>query len=613
MVLEKRGFLAVFLFFAMIFLGGIIVDAESCYFTDRGNCNSPNVIIIGISGQTNAHGEVWNGTGIYDYVICCDYVGSRTCDGTNTLIKLSSSTNAHAEIKYENNYLSNEICYENLSCENMADCTADYPLEIFSLSAITNAHIAEYNTSGYDIDICCNISVSSSCVPNCSGGKICGSDGCTPNGCGECNDNIKCTTDSCAANQKSCIFTSKVCNDNDLCTINGRCNNNTGNCLFTQKKCPANQTCNPNNGECKTTCNPDCSGKACGDDGCGGSCGPCESWEYCDEDVTFTCLSDTSCQLVYISWDKNYTFAEQEVFLQVMGSSNCSGENVSFDVWEQDPIVNDDVITEPNNAQFNSSGWAVGNWIAEFQGDGAFGDLPEYRFKATVEGISISADSGLGGGIQELQVNTTSCNGIVSCVDYTSELECNDNACQGFLTDIINNSAILANLSGKQQQCGFLECNPPLTNSWFDNCNCVWDEEDGCGFKAVEKICGGDDENLSLGWCNQQTESVKGCDEPPEGLYTFSWTGYLVWLQTGWANQTDCINDMGAPPADCILDSGKWYYYPGGDTSWCGDGETTIECPEEVRLPFFGVNEFIITLIVIGAVYTLIIFRRKVR
>ncbi len=35
-------------------------------------------------------------------------------------------------------------------------------------------------------------------------------------------------------------------------------------------------TCNAN-GICETTCTPDCSGKDCGDDGCGGSCGTCDN------------------------------------------------------------------------------------------------------------------------------------------------------------------------------------------------------------------------------------------------------------------------------------------------------------------------------------------------
>lgn len=41
-------------------------------------------------------------------------------------------------------------------------------------------------------------------------------------------------------------------------------------------------------GLCVEYCVPDCTGKACGDDGCGGLCGDCEENEYCGED--FTCV-----------------------------------------------------------------------------------------------------------------------------------------------------------------------------------------------------------------------------------------------------------------------------------------------------------------------------------
>lgn len=41
-------------------------------------------------------------------------------------------------------------------------------------------------------------------------------------------------------------------------------------------------------GVCVEYCVPDCTGRACGDDGCGGLCGECEENEFCGED--FTCV-----------------------------------------------------------------------------------------------------------------------------------------------------------------------------------------------------------------------------------------------------------------------------------------------------------------------------------
>lgn len=40
------------------------------------------------------------------------------------------------------------------------------------------------------------------------------------------------------------------------------------------KRCQANQVCE---------CRPQCTGQACGDDGCGGSCGSCPAGKFCDD------------------------------------------------------------------------------------------------------------------------------------------------------------------------------------------------------------------------------------------------------------------------------------------------------------------------------------------
>ena len=46
--------------------------------------------------------------------------------------------------------------------------------------------------------------------------------------------------------------------------------------------CPGG--CDDTTGACAATCTPDCTGKACGDDGCGGSCGSCQAGDVCGAD-----------------------------------------------------------------------------------------------------------------------------------------------------------------------------------------------------------------------------------------------------------------------------------------------------------------------------------------
>ena len=51
--------------------------------------------------------------------------------------------------------------------------------------------------------------------------------------------------------------------------------------------CPSGQHCD--NGDCVADCLPNCTGKTCGDDGCGGSCGTCSSGQTC---INGSCCSN---------------------------------------------------------------------------------------------------------------------------------------------------------------------------------------------------------------------------------------------------------------------------------------------------------------------------------
>ncbi|MDD3647592.1 MAG: hypothetical protein PHS44_03795 [Candidatus Dojkabacteria bacterium] len=107
------------------------------------------------------------------------------------------------------------------------------------------------------------------CKPDCAG-KTCGdSDGCSGL-CESCPDGQVCDTSSWTCTQicvPSC--TGKECGS-DGC--GGSCGTCTGE-----------ETCLPS-GTCQKSCTPDCEGKECGNDGCGGSCGTCDTNESCSTD-----------------------------------------------------------------------------------------------------------------------------------------------------------------------------------------------------------------------------------------------------------------------------------------------------------------------------------------
>lgn len=93
----------------------------------------------------------------------------------------------------------------------------------------------------------------------------------------DCISSYQCLecVDECQMGEKGCIDsnTQWICAgdiDNDGCNEKRSISCNKG------------EICN--NGECVAICTPLCTGKECGDDGCGGSCGSCKENEFCGSD-----------------------------------------------------------------------------------------------------------------------------------------------------------------------------------------------------------------------------------------------------------------------------------------------------------------------------------------
>lgn len=162
------------------------------------------------------------------------------------------------------------------------------------------------NCSGGDV---CTADGQCLCIPQCSG-LVCDTDGCGGL-CGTCMG-----TDLCAADQTSCetcvpSCAGKACGDDgcggfceDTCAGPMQyCDNATGTCKtgICRDTCGTREcgyvgckVCGSNGGECTGSdvcsddgmcaCAPDCVGRACGDDGCGGQCGSCPDGLTCDGD-----------------------------------------------------------------------------------------------------------------------------------------------------------------------------------------------------------------------------------------------------------------------------------------------------------------------------------------
>lgn len=158
------------------------------------------------------------------------------------------------------------------------------------------------------------------CKPSCAG-KECGDDGCGGKcgQCGEgkfCDENNKCQTCSCAGKvcgDDGCGKSCGKCPEGKYCAYDGQCKDIVKSACCSpsdQPGCKIEQevescVCKKDDYCCKKSwdsmcveeiqefgcgicCIPQCSGKQCGDDGCGGTCGICPSGSYCSD--TGTCL-----------------------------------------------------------------------------------------------------------------------------------------------------------------------------------------------------------------------------------------------------------------------------------------------------------------------------------
>ena len=131
---------------------------------------------------------------------------------------------------------------------------------------------------------------------SCNDGNACTSgDAC--NASHQCTGVPQCTPGSTCCDGSGCwLATDTSCNDHNVCTSGETCNashqctDGVFQCLPGSTCCdgsgcyqPAGTACP--GGECDSqgdcVCTPNCSGKECGDDGCGGSCGSCSKSQTC--------------------------------------------------------------------------------------------------------------------------------------------------------------------------------------------------------------------------------------------------------------------------------------------------------------------------------------------
>lgn len=168
-------------------------------------------------------------------------------------------------------------CYCDDTCQDFGDCCPDY-------------------------EPCCG----GPCTPDCLG-KECGSDGCSGS-CGLCPAGETCQAGTCVPGSTGCNGISyegccngqvvQFCEDGQLNTMD--CSTNTppdDQCGW--KEAEGYYDCGGSGADPSglnpvdcSGCSSDCTGKDCGDDGCGGSCGTCSAGQACQYGVCVACTPD---------------------------------------------------------------------------------------------------------------------------------------------------------------------------------------------------------------------------------------------------------------------------------------------------------------------------------
>ena len=164
------------------------------------NCDDSQTIFK-ISSTTNAHAELWDQLN-YQTRICWSTPGTHACTGNNLILRLTSQTNAHAQTKeYTGTQYQTNICFGNLECisTEAGVCEPSYT-EIARLSSETNAHVSS-DGSSYTTLICCK---GTGQQPTCDNDGICDQ--------GETNTN--CPSDCYCGNNH--VDSGEVCDGTDL-------------------------------------------------------------------------------------------------------------------------------------------------------------------------------------------------------------------------------------------------------------------------------------------------------------------------------------------------------------------------------------------------------------
>ena len=392
------------------------------------------------------------------------------------------------------------------------------------------------------------------CEPTCAG-KSCGPDGCggSCGGCalGTCDEALgQCVTGACGdvgavgccdgAARRYCLAAQLVYEDCAakepvrICGWGEPSGQSAGyHCGATDEVDPMGDPDGLHPVDC-AICEPDCEGKVCGPDGCGGSCGDCPG-EVCDE-PTGQCIADECGEL-----------SEEGCCDGVILKACRVGQPMSLDCAAQAAGYVCGWLEDGQQA-----GYACGlPDVVELAGDpsGAHPLTCAGPCESGCDGVACDVDDG--------------CGGTCGCADGMS---CVDGLCQTCVPDCAGR---VCGSDGCGGSCGV--CAQGACVEALGICS-----DDACQGVTAAGCCDGDD----LFRCEAGALTVLACDAPENGL------------DCGWSEAAAayaCATDGEAGPEEGLPLTCPWVCLPdcegktcgpdgcGGDCGGCYDGSPCTE------------------------------------
>jgi len=263
------------------------------------------------------------------------------------------------------------------------------------------------------------------------------------------------------------------------------------------------------------------------------------------------------------------------VRMMLQNSPLAEGTKLKIEIYEDDPLFDDSIRTGADALDTivtttNGNGVATATWLitqADLDKGKSFDDFYEaynnmqFYFKV----FNADDNNRLITTSDNLRINvlaSTFCNDKFVCGDYAQNLCTNNDPC---------------NVAANSIPVG-ISCTDGTAN-----CFCSWDST------ASPEICQGVSELFTfnpttgvksiLGKCIiSATKKSGSCAQG--GTISYGWTAI-------WTGTSD------TKPASCI------------------DGQTVLQCPAQIQLPFFGFYNFLATGLLIALIYAMLILRNK--